>query len=193
MSDRSGKYDFWIIQKDGSNLTQTTRDDKVLWDPDYLPDGKSVSAKNESGTYIYDATVLPWSNLSKLPEMVSNPENPFMAECWSHDGKSIAGTRYKLTSELIIYSLERKSYKIIPVPANITFGGESIAGWLPDDRRVLLTSGKLMLVADTQTGEVRKVSEFDTEIFSAKLSLDGRVLYVQRTISQSDIWMATLQ
>ena len=125
--------------------------------------------------------------------MGSNPENPFMAECWSHDGKSIAGTRYNLTNELIIYSPEQQSYKIIPVPANITFGGESIAGWLPDDRRVLLTSGKLILVADTQTGEVRKVSEFDTEIFGAKLSLDSRVLYVQRTISQSDIWMATLQ
>jgi hypothetical protein len=123
------------------------------WDPDYLPDGKGVSAKNESGTYIYDAPALPWSNLTKLPEIVSNPENPFMAECWSRDGKSIAGTRYKSTSELIIYSLERQSYKIIKLPADITHGGSSIAGWLPDDRRVLLTSGKLMLVADTQTGE----------------------------------------
>jgi Tol biopolymer transport system component len=193
MSDRSGKYDFWTIQKDGSNLTQTTRDDNMLWQPHYSPDGKSVSAKNESGTYIYDATALPWSNLTKLPEMGSNPENPFMAECWSHDGKSAAGTRYNLSRELVIYSVEQRSYKIIPFPADITFGGTSIAGWLPDDRRLLLTSGKLVLIADTQTGEVRKVSEFDAEIFGAKLSLDGRVLYVQRTISQSDIWMATLQ
>ena len=193
MSDRSGKYDFWAIQKDGSNLTQTTRDDNVLWQPLYLPDGKSVSAKNESGTYIYDATALPWSNLSKLPDIVSNPKNPFMADCWSHDGKRIAGTRYESTSELIIYSPEGQSYKIIPVPANITFGGDSIAGWLPDDRRLLLTAGNIIYIADTQTGEVHKVSEFDTEISFAKLSVDGRVFYVQRTISQSDIWMATLQ
>jgi hypothetical protein len=68
-----------------------------------------------------------------------------------------------------------------------------MAGWLPDDRRILIFSGKSLYIVSADSGEFHKVADLDSDISFAKLSTDGRSLYVQRTISQSDIWMATLK
>jgi len=193
MSDRSGTYDLWIIQKDGSNLTRATNGPPLIWQPHYSPDAKTVLTNNEKGTYLFDASSnFPWHNPTMLPQLPSHPDNPFSGKVWSPDGKMIAGAAAP-TNELILYTLENQQYKTIPLSQTTAFAQKSIAGWLSDQKRLLFFIGRTFYITDTDSGATRKIAELDADLSWAKLSSDNRTLYVQRYVSQSDIWMGTIQ
>jgi Tol biopolymer transport system component len=191
MSDRSGKYELWMIQKDGSGLRQATENSLGYWNPHFSPDAGTVLTYNENGSYLYNSsTAARWSNPIQLPQLPTNAVNPFAGTIWSPDGKIIAGVRVVPKDELILYSMENRQYKLISIPPNIGWTG-ALAGWFSDNRRFLILAGKAFHVVDTETGAVRKIGELDNDVSWAILSRDNRTLYVQRTQSESDIWMAT--
>ncbi len=193
MSDRSGQYEQWLIQRDGSGLTQATNDSLVSWTPRISPDGKYVITNNENGTYLFDASSgVPWRKSAVLPDLPGNAANPFSGAFWSPDGKSIAGVRVEATDQIILYSVENRQYKLIAIPPRIGDREAALAGWFSDNRRFLFLSGRALYIVDTDSGSVRKIAELNADASWAKLSSDNRTLYVQRTQSQSDIWMATL-
>ncbi len=193
MSDRSGLYELWLINRDGSGLRQLTKESIVSWQPKFSPNAKLVLTNNEKGTYLYDTSSGgPSLTRIQLPELPIKADNPFTGQIWSPDGKTIAGVRSVLTDEIILYSMERRQYKFIPIPPNTGFREDSLAGWFSDSRRLLFLSGKAFYVVDTESETVRKIAELDADASWADLSSDNRTIYLQRTQSQSDIWMATI-
>ncbi len=194
MSDRSGQYDLWLIQRDGSGLRQASKESFVSWQPAFSPNGKTVLTNNENASFLFDTSSgIPWRNPIQLPPLPTNATNPFAGMFWSPDGKTIAGSRLIPTDELILYSLENRKYRSMTVPIKIGLSTESLAGWFTDNRRILFLSGKALHIIDTESGAVRKIAELDENASFATLSNDNRTIYIQRTQTQSDIWMATLQ
>jgi len=48
-SDRSGNFDIWVQQADGSNPVQVTKNPAHDWQPDWSPDGRQIVFRSERG------------------------------------------------------------------------------------------------------------------------------------------------
>jgi len=88
----------------------------------------------------------------------------------------------------VTYSLRTRTYD------RLTDYGE-FPEWLPDSRRLIFASeGKHFFVADTVTKQVRKVFTAARDVVGPpRLTRDGRTAYFSRRITESDIWLLTLQ
>jgi hypothetical protein len=70
------------------------------------------------------------------------------------------------------------------------FGGIE---WLSDSRRMLYGSDGIIYLMDSETGSTREVlSAAPARMHDPRLSMDERWMYFQRSISEADIWMLTL-
>ncbi|MCI0410546.1 MAG: protein kinase [Acidobacteria bacterium] len=194
-SDRSGSYEIWTINPDGSGLTQITdAPGHTLLYPIWSPDGARMSVTDIKG----DASCLfdpsrPWGQQAR--ETLPPPEESgqFYPWSWSPDGRKLAGTIYKgaeYNSGVVIYDLQERKYR------RLTDRG-SFPVWLADSRRLLTSdlSGAALLL-DSQTKESRpilSVSPDTLDPFSLRISHDNRFIQLLRIDRQSDLWMLTLQ
>jgi len=67
--------------------------------------------------------------------------------------------------------------------------------WLPDSRRLIFASeGKHFFIIDVDTREVRKVFTSTRDVVGPpRLTRDGRTAYFSRRITESDIWLLTIE
>lgn len=86
-SDRSGDYEIWIANSDGSSPRQLTRvHSKISGYPRWSPDGKYIVFHSRRGGYANLYTVkLETASYRALTAGTTNDTTP----SWSHDGKSI--------------------------------------------------------------------------------------------------------
>ena len=85
------------------------------------------------------------------------------------------------------YSLESHQYERLT-----DFGEWPI--WLPDSRRVLfVANGKNFFVVDSDSKQVRKIFSVTGDVIGPpRLTRDGRTAYFSRRVTESDIWLLTL-
>jgi Tol biopolymer transport system component len=191
-SNRSGKYEIWSIQADGSGLQQLTFNSPAIpVYPVWSPDGAQLAYHLQGkGAYIIEVGKSGPGSSPRALAPLPGSEGVFLAWSWSGDGRRIAGFEQRpdgTPSGIWIYSLDTGQY------ARLTDGGSDPV-WLNDGRRLLFVQqGKLYLL-DSQTKKAQELlSASPHSIGRATLAPDNRIIYMQLSSTESDIWLATLQ
>ncbi|MGI8783790.1 MAG: protein kinase domain-containing protein [Acidobacteriota bacterium] len=193
-SDRSGAYQAWAINPDGSGLQQLTHDPKLdLTDMTWSPDGSRLAClDSRMGRSLTldlgkpSATFLPLADTTGAR---------FIARSWSPDGRWLAGDWQKpdgSSAGIATYSFETGKYEKV--------SDDGIAPvWLNDNRRLLFVQqGKLLLV-DRQSKQTREVISLPPHVVGGSggstvgLSRDNRTIYFSLTETDSDVWLMKLK
>ncbi len=198
-SDRTGRYEFWSINADGSGLQQLTKlAGRSLWFPRYSPDGSHLLGFNEADTVVFDVSkASPWTNETTLPR--PGEKVAFQASSWSPDGKQLAGTGVLIsdmsaTPGIMIYSLESKQYSILQnvIPQMRLSVVRDVILWLNDNRRLLSINAGRIYVIDVQAKKARLI--YDTPgLYWLSVSKDNRWIYLSQQADEGDVWLATLK
>ena len=191
-SDRNGRLELWKIRPDGSDLQQLTEGGAsyLAW----APDGSRIATVSESDepplksrVFIFDPN-RPWKQQSpELLPQLDPPSSRFLVNDWSQDGKGLVGVAEPPIGGVVRYSLESHQYE------RLTDFGEWPV-WLPDSRRVLfVANGKDFYLVDSSSKQVRKVFSVARDIIGPpQLTRDGKTAYFSRRVTESDIWLVTL-
>jgi Tol biopolymer transport system component/serine/threonine protein kinase len=181
-SDRTGQLQVWVIRPDGSDSRQVTTiaSSVAAWSPDSR---RMAVARGAHGT-IVNAQGAPES---AVQDLAMAPEQKFVPNSWSHDGKWLAGMPTFNSVGIGIYSLDSNALEY-----QTNFGEWPV--WLPDSRRVLfVTRGREYHILDSRTKATSRIwSSLRDTLGPPRLSRDGRALFYQRRVTESDIWIATL-
>ena len=191
-SDRSGSYELWTINSDGSGLRQLTdTPGKFAAFPIWSPEGTRMilqSPASGGAVFIFEPGK-PWSEQSPQALPRVSDEGRFEVWSWSPDGKRLAATVSSTrATSIVIYDLETQGVEVLT-----DFGSRPI--WLRDGRRLLFHSEGKIFLADTESKEYHEVLSLDSAVVVAgqySLSRDDRTIYFARIVRESDIWMLTL-
>ena len=192
-SRRTGDYELWVINRDGSGLRQLTESKGGHYSP-WSPDGRIAYSdhwpKNECVLIQPDVA---WNNQKpvSLPAL-SDPAASFEGWAFSPDGKKLAGINHLPNgshSGIGIHDLSSGTYEWLT-----DFGDFPV--WLKDNRRLLFVSQGKILLYDTATRRyepVITVTDQDVDIGSASLSPDNRMIYFTFVAAEADIWVMNLE
>ncbi|HXQ73926.1 MAG TPA: protein kinase [Pyrinomonadaceae bacterium] len=190
-SDRSGRYEIWLLDVDAANLRQLTFDtpgDTTF--PIWSPDGSQILFRSNFVNTVLDVKK-PWAE-QKLRLLPTAPDNQrFLVWDWSPDGKRVIGNLSGPPSAVASFSFETNQYEKLT-----DFGGEFGGGamWLPDSTRFVFFHSNKLYLGDVKTKRVREVfSSGENEIRSVDVSSDGKLLYFSLYSSESDIWLLDLE
>ena len=189
-SRRTGNYELWIINRDGSGLRQLTQSAGGHYSP-WSADARMVAysihtPKNDCVIVDPDK---PWNDQKLIYlSALSDASLSFEGWSWSPDGKKLAGIKHLpngVHSGIGIYDLDSKTYDWLT-----DFGDWPL--WLNDNRRLLFVSQGNLFLFDTQTRKythVLTVTDQDVDIGSPALSHDNRTIFFTYVASEADIWL----
>lgn len=189
-SDRSGKYDIWLINADGSNLTQLSRTtESSITFPRWNHDGSRLFFSMGDSHVIMDPN-RPWSEQTPEPLLAADPPRGFRPSMWSPDGKSIVGNMEGSGQGIVSVDIESKQIR------EITKSGENPV-FLHDGRRLIFTEGdsKLMLV-DLEGHPPQVLLDLAPDgLFGTGVSVssDDSVIYYTRLKTESDVWLLQIE
>jgi serine/threonine protein kinase/Tol biopolymer transport system component/Tfp pilus assembly protein PilF len=192
-SRRTGDYELWLINRDGSSLQQLSQSGGGHYSP-WSADGSMIAysihtPKNDCVIINPDKA---WSDqkfvyLSPL----SDASLSFEGWSWSVDGRKLAGIKHLpngVHSGIGIYDLDTKTYDWLT-----DFGDWPI--WLNDNRHLLFVSQGTIYLFDTASRKYHQVfvvTDQDVDIGSPALSSDNRTLYFTYVAADADIWLMDL-
>jgi TolB protein len=190
LSDRSGRFEIWAINPDGSGLRQLTdTTGAYAQQPVWSPDGRRIAFSRTVAPVALIEVDAPDGSRGLASLRPFNSPEQFFARSWSADGRLLAGNRAfdRPDSGVIVYTFDSEMYEVL------TESGRRPT-WLDDNRRlVYLEAAKLMLV-DRETKHTRVLLDFAPNgIDAVAMTGDGRQMYVAVVSNEADIWMATLQ
>jgi len=185
-SDRTGRYEVWSIQRDGSGLTQLSdlAGDNIA-SPIPSPDGKRLlvfSTDPDRASGIIDLTqTIPVNEVTWFPPVDSTRH--FLARSWSPDGAKVAGTATK-TGGLWVYSIDDGQYRMISEDGHGAL-------WLADGNTLLEQMHGKLVAIDANSGEQKEIYEIPDviEFNGWELSKDNNWIYYLDQKFESDIWM----
>jgi Tol biopolymer transport system component len=193
-SDRSGTFQIWIINADGSGLRQVSDAEVTVTDPIWGPKGARMVVRTPATTttparaFVIDADK-PWSEQTLDPLPNSLPAiNP---TSWSPDGRKLTLFTNSIGTYVggtYVYDFEARQVERVWRTGN--------PRWLSDSRRLLVQGYGALHLVDTVTGksqEVKKVEGPGYEFSSVSLSADNRVIVYGLSRHTSDIWLASAE
>ena len=188
-STRSGNWEFWTIRTDGSGLRQVS-DLFDVTECALSPDGTRllINANYYDEIWLADPQKL---NTRKSATLLSIEVPNFSPWAWSPTGDRIAGVVYEESGRRErygIYDLGRNTYLPLDQARATPPVQAWVSGWLPDSRRLVLISGTHVVALDTETGESCRIVPVDAAD-SVGLSYDGTVLFVERLVLDSAVWL----
>jgi Tol biopolymer transport system component len=207
-SDRSGNWDIYLIQPDGSGLTQLTDDPSVDSDPDWSPDGRQIAFRSRqdgsSDIFVMGSDGSAPFNLIKDPETSLDDE---FAPRWNPDGEtfSIYTDRFPPQEtcdggfhQIALLRVQDGRYEIDRFE---TIAGEQYSSaWSPDGRYLAFNSkcripGFQIYIYDTQTGDTHKLTSNEPNSNSGPAwSHNGQFLAFSTNINNnSDIYVLDLK
>jgi Tol biopolymer transport system component len=189
-STRDGRWEYWSIRADGSDLRQLTALGGVSFGC-WSPDGRRMMIGTDagSGLWLVDTSRL---ETEKTARRFSSPAAPnsFSPGAWSEHGDRIAGVVQDDLSRalaLAVWQPESGAFRKLDVPTGGR-GFGAMAGWLPDGRHLVARSTAGVAVVDTQSGGQRIVAPAAPNDYLS-LSHDGKRLSVEHEVLDSDIWL----
>ena len=188
-SDRSGRYEIWMVDVDAGNLRQLTFDSSGAGDttfPLWSPDGTQIFFRRDGVGSLIDINK-GWTE--QEPQPLPTPENGgrFLGWDWSPDGKRVIGTISGPTGGIGYFSFETGRYEVV-----IDFGSSPM--WLPDGTRFIFFTQTRAYIGDIKTKRVREIfSSREGEFRSIDISPDGALLYFTVYSAESDIWLLDLE
>ncbi len=191
-SARTGKYEIWVINADGSGLEQITYlPDGQVVTPVWSPGGEQLAASVREGAGLIVDMRRRWQDQApeRLPPL-SDPNVAFTPRSWSPDGRKLVGHLRRpgdAPSDLAIYSLESRTYRQLT-----DFGSWPV--WLSDSRRLLFNHEDKILLIDSQSGRVREVFSYAPHAteHGFGLSHDDRWIYFSLAVTESDVWLMSV-
>jgi Tol biopolymer transport system component/serine/threonine protein kinase/Flp pilus assembly protein TadD len=189
-SRRTGDYELWIVNRDGSRLRQLTQSSGGHYSP-WSADGSMIaySIHAPKNDCVIMSPEKAWGDQKLLYlSPLSDASLSFEGWSWSNDGKKLAGIKHLpngVHSGIGIYDLATKTYDWLT-----DFGDWPI--WLNDNRHLLFVSQGNLLLFDTQTRKYRQlmvVSDQDVDIGSPAVSRDNRTIYFTYVAAEADIWI----
>ncbi len=193
-SERSGSYEIWTVQPDGSGLEQLTdAPDMEFLNPLWARDGSRIAAleSNTGITYTFDPNQ-PWKEQhpEALPAMDEEGDD-FQPYAWSPDGTSLAGSIFGIgaatPSGIVTFSFEKGTY------LRLTDFGDW-AEWLADSQTLLIGNEGKVFTLDTRSKETRELLSLpDGAAVTPTLSRDNRTMYFTLVTEEANIWLLDLK
>ena len=196
-SNRSGRFEIWVIKIDGSGLHRVSDQVGVnIQFPALSPSGDRLVASTQTGpdAWIADPS-RPWNeaNARKL-EGLGTADEWLIPIGWSSDARRLIGplmSRAGTIRGFGVYDFDSPSTGKLTVRKG-TNDGYKIA-WLPDGKRaVIVDRGNRIHIVDVATGRQQTILENSPWRFWGNVppvSRDGRTIYLGSLETQSDIWM----
>ncbi|MES1243806.1 MAG: LpqB family beta-propeller domain-containing protein [Acidobacteriota bacterium] len=186
-SNRSGKYEAWRINADGSGLEPLSRLDRPVYNPVWSPDGRrlAINLGSELGAILDLRQPLDRRRPQPLAER-GRPPGPFAPDSWSPDGRWLAG--YRDSDGFELYSFADRRFE------KVADRGIYVA-WLHDGSRLLyLDQGHLRLfdLASRSSRELLAPPAWSA-FRRVAVSGDDRTLCLVRSTDEGDVWMLTLR
>ncbi|MGB5399866.1 MAG: protein kinase [Thermoanaerobaculia bacterium] len=202
-SDRSGRYEFWVMNRDGSGLEQVTdgEGDSFFY-PKWSPDGEKISATTSNSSAIWDLSLTkPARDYELLPPIDEDGRYLFDPE-WSPDGTRLAGVVLRANQApsgnegVAIYSLDSGEYEIIYEPEE----GLAVLGayWRSDGLGMFLElrrsdDSHVLATLDLEKGGLEELWTAPEGAVGLAPSSDGKTVYFIQGVEETDLWLATFQ
>jgi Tol biopolymer transport system component len=187
LSDRSGKYEIWKVNEDGTGLAQLTDvPTEDVFGPVWSPDGQRLVGRVRN----VGSIVISVGRASTVSEPLPGRElKSFIPWSWSPDGKMLAGWRLDPKppeTRVMIYSFADQRYEELA-----DRGLNPI--WLNDSSRLIYASLSSLYLHNRKTGQSRLLYSGGTSNFGVfSLSRDNRRLYYSLVSSEADIHLLSL-
>jgi len=187
-SNRSGRYEIWMIHPDGGGLVQVTKGlGHGPWFPRWSPDGSVLASADGRNSYLIRLS--PTGGAGETLPLPSPGEGLwFEVTSWSPDGRMIAGMFETFASDrrgIGTYALASRKYEKLSETAEDPI-------WLPDGRRLLCKDRGVIgiLEASSKTWHPIVAPDSSLRLEDYALSRDGRVLFGVLRLQEGDIWEA---
>jgi Tol biopolymer transport system component len=201
-SNRSGSYEVWTINRDGTGLRQMTDMPEInARYPFWAPDAKRFAFSYPGSSGALMDTQRDWDGQTpqSLPLFFEEGDD-FVPMTWSPDGKLLAGyiqTTGGLRAGIAVLSLESGEYE------KLTDFGRN-PDWCGDSRKLIFSALSAsrrdqqhnyqqdfkMFFVDRLMKEPREVlSVPGATIQAPSVSRDGKTIYFVLTTMESDVWM----
>jgi Tol biopolymer transport system component len=190
-SDRSGKYQVWMINADGTDLRQITFSEKTsAVSPIFSPDGSrlafsEIDGKNRS-PFILDLTKT-WQQQTPTPlPPMPNYKGSYSVRDWSSDGNKLLLMLYETESGedgIVFFDFKTSTYE------KITDSG-SYPIWLKDNRHFIFDKSNTIYVSDTKTKKTTPIYKPPSyAVQHANISPDNRLLYFRYLQVDGNVWL----
>jgi Tol biopolymer transport system component len=186
ISTRTGKWESWAVQVDGSDLRPLTQLGGDAGTGVWSPDGRRmlVASILADTTWILDTSQIATGATATV---VKSAPKGFDSPSWSPAGDLIAGKAQDSAGTPVagVLNLATGVWRSWNAPLDYR---SQAGGWLPDSRRFLMQAPGGLLLIDAVTGEWRVLlpgSMGDRY----RLSRDGRTLLIERQVFDSDVWL----
>ena len=196
-SDRSGSYEIWTINPDGTGLSQLTNSpgtnrSGVLWSPD---NSRLLYLQRRGptwDTYVIDPRHPPSQQVVEELPAIGAADEYFAPTSWSPDGEKLAGNRAYTDrvapGGIFVYSFASRTFQMIVDKA-------AGAHWLYDNRRLIYpdsTTNTIFLV-DTRSPKPEEVfSVAPGTLGGIRLTPDNKTLYFSILKTDSHIWQVSI-
>jgi hypothetical protein len=192
-SDRTGSYEAWSINFDGSELTPLTKNsvDGTIYYPYWIDNGARLVAISDSGTLIVDLSKPLEARRGEMLPHIDSSGTSFSMIAPSHDGRWLVGnprsTRGKMLPSLVLFSMEKRTYTTLSDPGQFLL-------WLHDDRRLLFSRKNRVFLIDILTKATKEIPGLPRDLWgvaACATSNDTSIYFIQQT-EHAGIWQAGL-
>jgi serine/threonine protein kinase len=194
-SNRSGKYDIWLVNIDGTGKRRLTDTNQHAIVNVWSPDGKRIAVANlNRGTFLIDVPEgEPVKELTALPDLETSLGIPAPVS-WSPDGKMLACgitdiSKHPVTHvHSLIYSFKEKKLEELDREG-------SDPTWLSDSKRLLLSKNRKLVLIDRETKRQKEIIKFPkrTRLAAFTISADNSEIFFTTLQFKADLWLLRVE